>query len=159
MNIFRILILSTILLMISIVSYSQYDSDNEMNKNVKIEKRSVSRGKQMRNDALKLTDQQRNDIKKIRMNMKKAIMPLKNLTVEKRAHLKTLSTAEKVNLDEINKTIDDIFSLKAQIMKLREAARQDLRKLLTDEQRMIFDSSPSVHKKMNKKIIREFRED
>ena len=69
-----------------------------------------------------------------------------------------LTVAEKVNMVEIDKTIDEISGLTAQIMKQREFAKQEIRKLLTDEQRMIFDTrhhQPGIHKK----IIKEFHEE
>ena len=41
--------------------------------------------------------------------------------------------------DEINKTIDEMGALQINIKKRQELAKQDIRKLLTPEQRMQFD--------------------
>jgi hypothetical protein len=41
----------------------------------------------------------------------------------------------------INKTIDEISVLKTTIAKKREAHKQEVRKLLNDEQRLFFDAN------------------
>ena len=73
----------------------------------------------------------------------KEITPLKNELTEKKAHLKTLESAEKPDKDAINKTIDEIYLLKAEVTKKQSAFRQDVRKLLNDEQKIIFDMHQS----------------
>jgi Spy/CpxP family protein refolding chaperone len=159
MNNMKILFFSiTLLMLLSLGSFAQYDNDEDFSKDVKIQKHKLEK-KSIFPDELKLTDQQKNDIKKISLNTKKTIMPLRNLLIEKKAHLRTLSVAEKANIEEINQTIDEISAINAQIMKKREATKQEIRKLLTEEQRLNFDSKPPVNQKMRRKIIREFHEE
>jgi len=86
-----------------------------------------------------LTQTQKEQIKKLHTALMKDIMPLQNNIGEKRAHLRTLSTAEKPDMKAINSLIDEIFTLKATIQKKRMKFMQDVRALLTDEQRVMFD--------------------
>lgn len=89
-----------------------------------------------------LTDAQKEQMKAIRIKTMKSVQPIKNQLMEKRARLNTLSSAEKADMKAINKQIDEISTLKATIQKQRAASKQEVRSILTDDQRVIFD----VHK-------------
>jgi Spy/CpxP family protein refolding chaperone len=89
-----------------------------------------------------LTDQQKQKIEELCLATKKEMNGIKNLMGEKQAHLKTLQDADKADMVAINKTIDEISVLKADMMKKHEATRQTVRGLLTDKQKTIFDSNP-----------------
>lgn len=87
-----------------------------------------------------LTDDQKTQIEKLRTAHQKDMLALKNQIAENRAHYRTLMTADKPDMNAINKNIDEYASLRASMMKKQAAHRQDIRKLLTDEQRLAFDS-------------------
>lgn len=87
-----------------------------------------------------LTDAQKEQIEKLRTDHLKTILPLRNKLGELRAELRTLSTADKANMNDINKKIDQIGNVRTQLMKEQAAQRQQIRSLLTDEQRVKFDS-------------------
>ncbi len=87
-----------------------------------------------------LTDQQREEIKKIRMERMKERTQTRNQLKEKQAKLEVLQTADKPDMKEINKVIDEIASVKVQDMKANAANRQKIRSLLTEEQRIYFDA-------------------
>ncbi len=89
-----------------------------------------------------LTETQKTAIKKIRLEAKKTSLPLKNELNEKQARLRTLSTAETVNMRDINKVADEIGKIKNSLMKQHLATHQKVRNLLTEEQRIHFDSKP-----------------
>ncbi len=89
-----------------------------------------------------LTDEQKTKIKELRVKHLKATLPIKNEMREKQAHLRTLTTKDKVDMNAVNTTIDEIVKLKGKMMKASNAHKQELRKILTDEQRAIFDSRP-----------------
>ncbi len=89
-----------------------------------------------------LTEKQKEQIKDLRTEHLKAMLPLKNQLMEKRARLHTLSTGENVNMKEINKITEEIGALKTRMMKEHAAHRQEVRKLLTEEQRVFFDAHP-----------------
>ncbi len=87
-----------------------------------------------------LSEKQMEQMKEMRVEHMKSMQPLHNQMAEKKARLRTLTTAEKVNMAEVNKMIDEIGSMQTKMMKLREQHRQEVRKMLTEEQRLFFDS-------------------
>lgn len=89
-----------------------------------------------------LTEEQRTQIEALRVKHMKSVTPLRNQMDEKRARLKTLESAENPNLVDINKTIDEITAIKATLMKNRAVHRTEISKLLSEEQRVYFNSSP-----------------
>ncbi len=93
-----------------------------------------------------LTEKQKEQIKQLRTEHLKAMLPLKNQLMEKRARLHTISTSENVNMKEINNMIEEIGAIKTRLMKERAAHRQEIRTLLTQEQRLMFDMHLRQHK-------------
>ncbi len=89
-----------------------------------------------------LTEEQKSAIKALRTEAKKQRLPLKNQLNEKRARLRTIATSSNVNMNELNKVADEIGSLRNQLMKQQLATHQKVRDLLTEEQRIHFDSRP-----------------
>lgn len=87
-----------------------------------------------------LTEQQKEQMKALRVEHMKEMQPLRNQLEEKKARLNTLTTSDQVNMSEVNKVIDEIGKIQTQMMKLKEQHRQDVRKLLNSDQRVIFDS-------------------
>ena len=100
-----------------------------------------------------LTDAQQTKLKEMRTAHMKEMMPMKNELKEKQAHLQTLQTADKPDMNAINKEIDEIGVIKTSMAKKHAAFRQEVRKILTDDQRVYFDMhAGQMHKKMmNKK--------
>jgi Spy/CpxP family protein refolding chaperone len=96
-----------------------------------------------------LTEDQEKKIQDLRTPFEKEILPIKNQLGEKRAHLRTLETADKVDDKAINGTIDEISQLEGQLMKKEAAYKQAIRKLLTDEQRIQFDNRSGHQKQFN----------
>lgn len=86
-----------------------------------------------------LSDEQKNKIKAIKIQEDKQLLPIENQIKEKKAHLNTLRTAAQPNMSEINSTVEEIGKLKTDIEKIREANIQEIRKVLNDEQRLMFD--------------------
>ena len=89
-----------------------------------------------------LTDEQKEQIKSLHLDMMKKTLPLRNSIQEKKARLHTLQTQEAVNLKKVNALIDEIAQIKSKMAKMRAANRQKIRALLNDEQRIIFDNMP-----------------
>lgn len=86
-----------------------------------------------------LNPTQKIKIKELSTQLKKELIPLKNLLDEKRARLKTLESAEKTDLASIHSIIDEIHGLQSKMMKLKANHKQEIRKILTPEQRTEFD--------------------
>ncbi len=89
---------------------------------------------------LNLTAEQEQKIDDLRIKHLNEVTALQNEMNEKYARLRTLESANKPDMDAINKTIDEISSLKTQLMKKSAAHRAEVASLLTDEQRVLFNS-------------------
>lgn len=89
---------------------------------------------------LDLTEEQQTQIKDLRIEQKKAMLPLNNQMNEMKAKLQTLSTTNNADIKTINAQIDKMGELRTQMMKNKAAHRQAIRMLLTDDQRILFDS-------------------
>lgn len=86
-----------------------------------------------------LSDEQKKQIEPQKNALMKEQLTLKNQIAEKKAHLRTLSMMDEASMADINKTIDEIYGMKADMAKKKEAMTQTIRKMLTPEQRMKFD--------------------
>jgi len=89
---------------------------------------------------MKFTEEQQKKMHSMKLSLQKEMLPLRNEIGENRAKLKSLSTAENADMKAINNLIDEDSKLKASIAKLLAANHQEIRKMLTEEQRIIFDS-------------------
>jgi Spy/CpxP family protein refolding chaperone len=67
------------------------------------------------------------------------MLPLKNELGEKKAKMKTLQTANPADMKAINSLIDDMTVVKTKMSKSRAAMHQEIRKVLTEDQRIKFD--------------------
>lgn len=93
-----------------------------------------------------LTDEQKDQIKALHTAGQKEMIQSTNKIGELEAKLRTLQTADKPDMKKINSTIDEISVIKTDMAKKRAAHQQAIRSLLTEEQRVVFDSRP--HGKM-----------
>jgi Spy/CpxP family protein refolding chaperone len=97
---------------------------------------------------LELTTEQEAKIKEIRVKHIAEVTPLKNELGEKYARLRTLQSVDKPDLNAINKIIDEISVIKANIQKKGAAHKVAVASLLTPEQKVIFNANHS--KRMGK---------
>lgn len=89
---------------------------------------------------LDLTETQQEQMKTLRVKHMEQMLSMRNQRQEQRAKLQTLRTAKNADMKAINSLIDNMADLKATQMKASEAHRQEIRNILTDEQRILFDS-------------------
>lgn len=87
-----------------------------------------------------LTAEQETKMKELKTVHMKDMLKLKSELKEKNARLKSLQTADDVDIDKIYKVIDDIGSIKTKMTKERADLHQEIRTLLSDEQRVYFDT-------------------
>jgi Spy/CpxP family protein refolding chaperone len=87
-----------------------------------------------------LSADQQKKIEDLSIGHQKKMLQLRNQIQEKEAALNTLRTADKAEMTAINKTIDEIGAIKTQIMKEREAHNQQVRSILTESQKVFFDT-------------------
>jgi Spy/CpxP family protein refolding chaperone len=90
-------------------------------------------------NGLDLTDAQKEAFKKSMLAMQKQLQPIRNQLGEARAHQKTLTTAEKPDVDAINRNIEKMGALKTEMAKIQAKHHLEIRAQLTDEQRLKFD--------------------
>lgn len=98
-----------------------------------------------------LTDTQKEQIKDLRTANMKEMLPLRNALKEKQARKNTISTGGNVNMTEVNKVIDEIAAIKTTMAKKRAEQRQNIRKILTDDQRVFFDTHSGSNKRGHKR--------
>ncbi len=87
-----------------------------------------------------LTDDQKKKIEDLQLAHLKEVNQTRALLKEKQAHLRTLQVADKPDNNAINKTIDEITSIKNDLMKKHEAHRQAVRALLKKKKKVVFDA-------------------
>ncbi|MCD4773265.1 MAG: Spy/CpxP family protein refolding chaperone [Bacteroidales bacterium] len=87
-----------------------------------------------------LTEDQKAKIKTLRLKNQKEMTKKRNLMREKQARLITLQSEDNLNMKNINNTIDQIANMRAEMMKSRIANQQEVRNLLTDDQKVFFDN-------------------
>ncbi len=88
-----------------------------------------------------LTDAQSKEIKTLRVAHQKDVQKIKNQMDIKRAELKALQTEDKPDMSAINKKIEERSVLRTDLEKKRAQYKQDVRALLTDEQKLAFDKA------------------
>ena len=104
-----------------------------------------------------LSDEQREQLENLHIEHLKAMKPYRDQIAEKRVQLRTLSTAEKVDMGKVNAKIDEISALRTQMTKERAKHQQAVRDLLTEKQRVVFDSMPRKAGHFRGKGFREGR--
>jgi Spy/CpxP family protein refolding chaperone len=100
-----------------------------------------------------LTAEQKTKIESLKVKQFKEVLPIKNELAEKKAHLKTLESAEKVDRDAVNKTIDEITALQGKLFKMNVNHRLDFASILTDEQKVFvsLNKAKGAKGQMNKR--------
>lgn len=91
------------------------------------------------------TAEQKEQMKALRLEIAQQVKPLKNELNELNAKSQTLTTADKADLNAINKNIDKMSGIKADMAKIMAAHHQEVRAMLTEEQLIKFDAMKSKH--------------
>ena len=92
------------------------------------------------NERLDLTEEQEEQIEKIWIETQKETTPLRSRLNTLSAELDELLIADTPNQGAIDKKIEEMTEWRAQLHKSRIHTRLKIRELLTDEQRIKFDS-------------------
>jgi Spy/CpxP family protein refolding chaperone len=98
------------------------------------------------------TAEQKEQIKELRLAVAKQVKPLKNELNELNAKQKTLTTADKADMNAINNGIDKISATKTQIAKIMAAHHQNVRSMLSEEQLLKFDAMKNQRGKKHGKM-------
>lgn len=89
---------------------------------------------------LNLNEEQRKQIEEIRLSGQKEMLPLRNLLREKNARLRTLTTSDNYDENAVDQIVDEISEIRADMLSMRITHRQQIREILTEEQRIKFDA-------------------
>ncbi|MBI5726783.1 MAG: periplasmic heavy metal sensor [Ignavibacteriales bacterium] len=89
-----------------------------------------------------VTKEQHEQMKALDLEFRKSVMPLENKIGEAEAKLRTESTKDNPDLSVLDKLIDEITAQHNAIQKAEMRHKQNIRKLLTPEQRLQFDTAP-----------------
>ncbi|MBO6587303.1 MAG: Spy/CpxP family protein refolding chaperone [Gracilimonas sp.] len=100
---------------------------------------------------LDLSDEQKEQIQGIHLNGQKEMLPLKTQLQEAHAKLRTLTVANEYDETEVQEVISEISDLNKTMLTNRVEHRQQIRELLTDDQRVKFDN---LHLRMQKRFSR-----
>jgi len=116
----------------------------------------AQRGRNLRNDVNRpyqnrqtcwripdLTETQQTKIESLRVEHWKEMNNYRNQMNELRARKRTLNTTAQTDMSELNGVIDQMTDVHNKMMKKSAKHRQDVRKELTDEQKVYFDSRPA----------------
>lgn len=87
-----------------------------------------------------LTEDQETKIEALRVDHLKEMNNYRNQMNELRAKKQTLMTSDNLNMNEINSVIDQMTGVHGKMMKASAKHRQDVRNLLTEDQKVYFDS-------------------
>jgi Spy/CpxP family protein refolding chaperone len=87
-----------------------------------------------------LSDAQKEEIQKLRTAHLKEMQNFRNQVGENRAAYRTLMSADKADQKAIDANIDAYTKVRNQMMKKQSAHRQQIRSLLTDDQKVFFDN-------------------
>ena len=90
---------------------------------------------------LDLSIEQMNQMKKLRLEHQKEMLPIQTKIKTARLEMETLKL-DQADQNSVEKKIEDIGKLKIELQKKRYAHHQAVREILTDEQKAIFDSLP-----------------
>ncbi len=134
----RILTLALITLIASSAVWAQKPGERQQNQDQRDRMKRPEMMAERMNDFF--TEEQMEQVKAIRLETSKEIKPLRNQLNELQARQQTLSTADKPDMNAIYKNIDEISEVQAWIQKKMAKQQQDIRSLLSDEQKLKFDA-------------------
>jgi len=95
-----------------------------------------------------LTADQQEQIKEFRVDQMKQMTRFRNNLMEKRATLRKLQTQEDPDMKAINNTIEEMGQIRTEMHKARAEHHQEIREILTEEQRAFFDARMGKNRRM-----------
>lgn len=105
-------------------------------------------------ERLSLTEDQKGKMKELRLKYEKDLLPLKSDLESQELDLRAELDKERPNMAVINRLVDQISGIKADIQKKQIEHRFDIRNLLTPEQQKLWKARPF---KMKRNLMRQRR--
>lgn len=112
----------------------------EMNGRGKGRMQGQEKGK--RHDALNLSDQQKEQMQELRLAHLKKIQPIQNELDEIRVKQRNLMSAGQPDMKALMANADKVSDLRNQMMKEKVTHRLEVRKVLNEDQRVLWDARP-----------------
>ena len=105
---------------------------------------------------LNLSEEQRKSFKEINSKHLSQVKPIKKEMMKKKLEMQLEKMEDKIDISSVNKLIDEISDLEAELRKSEFSRNLEFRSLLDDEQEMRFERMMQRKKMMEKnKIMRK----
>ena len=155
-------ILSTlVILFVSDFSYSQVQRGNMLQRRGMVDRDQLRERLEQRRESiqngesdpiriLNLTDDQRKSFREINLNHLSVTKPLKKEMMKKKLEMQLEKMEDKIDVSTVNKLIDEISDLEAEMRKSEFSRNLEIRSLLDDEQQIRLDRMMQMRKQMKK---------
>ena len=155
------ILLTLVILFISDFSYSQVQRGNmlqrrgmvdrdQLRERLEQRRESIQNGESDPIRVLNLTEEQRKSFREINSNHLSVTKPLKKEMKKKKLEMQLEKMEDKIDVTTINKLIDEISDLEAEMRKSEFIRNLEIRSLLDDEQQMRLDRVMQRRKEMKK---------
>ena len=155
------ILLTLVILFISDFSYSQVQRGNmlqrrgmvdrdQLRERLEQRRESIQNGESDPIRVLNLTEEQRKSFREINLNHLSVTKPLKKEMKKKKLEMQLEKMEDKIDVTTINKLIDEISDLEAEMRKSEFIRNLEIRSLLDDEQQMRLDRMMQRRKEMKK---------
>lgn len=155
------ILLTLVILFISDFSYSQVQRGNmlqrrgmvdrdQLRERLEQRRESIQNGESDPIRVLNLTEEQRKSFREINSNHLSVTKPLKKEMKKKKLEMQLEKMEDKIDVTTINKLIDEISDLEAEMRKSEFIRNLEIRSLLADEQQMRLDRMMQRRKEMKK---------
>ena len=155
------ILLTLVILFISDFSYSQVQRGNKLQRRGMVDRdqlreRLEQRRESMQNGEsdpkriLNLTDEQRKSFREINSNHLSITKPLKKEMMKKKLEMQLEKMEDKIDVSTVNKLIDEISDLEAEMRKSEFSRNLEIRSLLDDEQQIRLDRMMQMRKQVKK---------
>ena len=111
---------------------------------------SIQNGESDPKRILNLTDEQRKSFREINLNHLSVTKPLKKEMMKKKLEMQLEKMEDKIDVSTVNKLIDEISDLEAEMRKSEFSRNLEIRSLLDDEQQIRLDRMMQMRKQMKK---------
>ena len=144
------ILLVIVTLFISDMAYSQVQRGNNFQRRGMIDRDQIRERLEMRRESmqngenepirlLNLSEEQRKSFKEINSKHLSAVKPIKKEMMKKKLEMQLEKMEDKIDISSVNKLIDEISDLEAELRKSEFSRNLEFRSLLDDEQEMRFE--------------------
>ena len=144
------ILLIIVTLFISDLAYSQVQRGNNFQRRGTVDRDQIRERLEMRRESvqsgeidpvriLNLTEEQRKSFKEINSKHLSAVKPIKKEMMKKKLEMQLEKMEDKIDISSVNKLIDEISDLEAELRKSEFSRNLEFRSLLDDEQEMRFE--------------------